>query len=93
MLSRHHRLQHLASAPGPALPLNSIPSRAKLPPKGFRRQRAPLTFSPFDIPNLDDNMLVSLTVGKIDAGVAVLLTEDKRLVGPSEFYYAMRTPP
>ena len=27
-------------------------------------------------------MLVSLTVGKVDAGVAVLLTEDKRLVGP-----------
>lgn len=26
------------------------------------------------------NMLVSLTVGKVDAGVAVLLTEDKRLV-------------
>jgi hypothetical protein len=26
-------------------------------------------------------MLVSLTVGKVDAGVAVLLTEDKRLVG------------
>jgi chitin biosynthesis protein CHS5 len=25
-------------------------------------------------------MLVSLTVGKVDAGVAVLLTEDKRLV-------------
>ena len=26
------------------------------------------------------NMLISLTVGKVDAGVAVLLTEDKRLV-------------
>ena len=25
-------------------------------------------------------MLVSLTVGKVDAGVAVLLTDDKRLV-------------
>ena len=25
-------------------------------------------------------MLISLTVGKVDAGVAVLLTEDKRLV-------------
>lgn len=25
-------------------------------------------------------MLVSLTVGKVDAGMAVLLTEDKRLV-------------
>jgi hypothetical protein len=25
-------------------------------------------------------MLVSLTVGKVDAGVAVLLTKDKRLV-------------
>jgi hypothetical protein len=25
-------------------------------------------------------MLVSLTVGKVDAGVAVLLTQDKRLV-------------
>jgi hypothetical protein len=29
-------------------------------------------------------MLVSLTVGKVDAGVAVLLTEDKRLVSPLE---------
>lgn len=28
-------------------------------------------------------MLVSLTVGKVDAGVAVLLTEDKRLVCPA----------
>jgi len=28
-------------------------------------------------------MLVSLTVGKVDAGVAVLLTEDKRLVSTS----------
>jgi len=28
-------------------------------------------------------MLVSLTVGKVDAGVAVLLTQDKRLVRPS----------
>jgi len=28
-------------------------------------------------------MLVSLTVGKVDAGVAVLLTDDKRLVSPS----------
>lgn len=27
-------------------------------------------------------MLVSLTVGKVDAGVTVLLTEDKRLVSP-----------
>lgn len=27
-----------------------------------------------------DEMLVSLTVEKVDAGVAVLLTEDKRLV-------------
>ncbi len=26
-------------------------------------------------------MLISLTVGKVDAGVAVLLTQDKRLVG------------
>jgi hypothetical protein len=25
-------------------------------------------------------MLISLTVGKVDAGVAVLLTQDKRLV-------------
>lgn len=32
----------------------------------------------------DGKMLISLTVGKVDAGVAVLLTEDKRLV---------RTPP
>ena len=27
-------------------------------------------------------MLISLTVGKVDAGVAVLLTQDKRLVCP-----------
>lgn len=26
-------------------------------------------------------MLIQLTVGKVDAGVAVLLTQDKRLVG------------
>jgi hypothetical protein len=30
-------------------------------------------------------MLISLTVGKVDAGVAVLLTEDKRLVRESYF--------
>lgn len=30
-------------------------------------------------------MLVSLTVGKVDAGVAVLLTEDKRLVKMPSF--------
>ncbi len=28
-------------------------------------------------------MLIQLTVGKVDAGVAVLLTEDKRLVSSS----------
>lgn len=28
-------------------------------------------------------MLISLTVGKVDAGVAVLLTQDKRLVSYS----------
>jgi len=34
-------------------------------------------------------MLVSLTVGKVDAGVAVLLTEDKRLVClPSRLQWA-----
>lgn len=26
------------------------------------------------------NMLISLTVGKVDAGIAILLTEDRRLV-------------
>jgi len=31
-------------------------------------------------------MLVSLTVGKVDAGVAVLLTEDKRLVRQSQHF-------
>lgn len=31
-------------------------------------------------PKTTSTMLVSLTVGKVDAGVAVLLTEDKRLV-------------
>lgn len=35
-------------------------------------------------------MLVSLTVGKVDAGVAVLLTEDKRLVRVPK---APRSPP
>lgn len=30
--------------------------------------------------HLTYNMLISLTVGKVDAGVAVLLTQDKRLV-------------
>ena len=29
-------------------------------------------------------MLISLTVGKVDAGVAVLLTEDKRLVSTTQ---------
>jgi hypothetical protein len=37
-------------------------------------------------------MLVSLTVGKVDAGVAVLLTEDKRLVSPSMPLSAQRNP-
>lgn len=32
------------------------------------------------IQNLSHEMLVSLTVGKVDAGVAVLLTDDKRLI-------------
>lgn len=32
----------------------------------------------------EPNMLISLTVGKVDAGVAVLLTEDKRLVSHLE---------
>lgn len=34
-------------------------------------------------------MLISLTVGKVDAGVAVLLTEDKRLVS---FHYTPMPP-
>lgn len=33
-------------------------------------------------------MLISLTVGKVDAGVAVLLTEDKRLVSHTSCRYA-----
>ena len=36
-------------------------------------------------------MLISLTVGKVDAGVAVLLTEDKRLVTPPSFWGAALT--
>jgi hypothetical protein len=36
-------------------------------------------------------MLVSLTVGKVDAGVAVLLTEDKRLVSCDTFQSATMT--
>ena len=39
-------------------------------------------------------MLVSLTVGKVDAGVAVLLTEDKRLVRHprTPYWYPMVSP-
>jgi hypothetical protein len=37
-------------------------------------------------------MLVSLTVGKVDAGVAVLLTEDKRLVSCDTSRIATTTP-
>lgn len=37
-----------------------------------------LTHNSLNVPT--STMLVSLTVGKVDAGVAVLLTEDKRLV-------------
>ena len=40
-----------------------------------------------------DAMLISLTVGKVDAGVAVLLTEDKRLVGPPHFPIGYFGPP
>lgn len=36
----------------------------------------------FDLQTGLSKMLVSLTVGKVDAGVAVLLTQDNRLVGP-----------
>lgn len=35
-------------------------------------------------------MLVSLTVGKVDAGVAVLLTEDKRLVCAHQSQYVQQ---
>lgn len=35
----------------------------------------------FASPDWTAKMLVSLTVGKVDAGVAVLLTQDNRLVG------------
>jgi len=38
-------------------------------------------------------MLVSLTVGKVDAGVAVLLTHDKRLVRSQLTLKAQRLPP
>jgi hypothetical protein len=43
-------------------------------------------------PTFAPKMLVSLTVGKVDAGVAVLLTEDKRLVSPSMPLSAQRNP-
>ena len=36
-------------------------------------------------------MLISLTVGKVDAGVAVLLTEDKRLVNSPSVWGAALT--
>jgi hypothetical protein len=52
------------------------------------RQLASSKHSPLDLnssttTNTTLKMLVSLTVGKVDAGVAVLLTEDKRLVSIS----------
>jgi hypothetical protein len=37
-----------------------------------------------------NKMLVSLTVGKVDAGMAVLLTEDKRIVRLHSVYNAHR---
>jgi hypothetical protein len=37
-------------------------------------------------------MLISLTVGKVDAGVAVLLTQDKRLVCALQFTVAEAIP-
>lgn len=40
------------------------------------------TQTTLQLPSSNPTMLVSLTVGKVDAGVAVLLTEDKRLVSP-----------
>jgi hypothetical protein len=40
----------------------------------------------------NSTMLVSLTVGKVDAGVAVLLTEDKRLVSCDTSQTATTTP-
>ena len=44
---------------------------------------------------LTGTMLVSLTVGKVDAGVAVLLTQDKRLVSlySSSIAWSMTIPP
>ena len=63
-----------------ALPESSAnASEFRLGWRGFGRlsQHHPFTLQ------LDKaRMLVSLTVGKVDAGVAVLLTEDKRLVMP-----------
>lgn len=45
-------------------------------------QHEQVTSSQDNTNSLTRAMLVSLTVGKVDAGVAVLLTEDKRLVRP-----------
>ena len=45
-------------------------------------QQEQVTSSQDNTNSLTRAMLVSLTVGKVDAGVAVLLTEDKRLVRP-----------
>lgn len=44
------------------------------------RQTKELYIQPLARQPTDTIMLISLTVGKVDAGVAVLLTQDKRLV-------------
>lgn len=51
--------------------------RLYLPSLTRRSVNTALNLQPSTQPHI---MLVSLTVGKVDAGVAVLLTEDKRLV-------------
>lgn len=65
---------------------STLPSLLRLPGHLLvtKRSQTSLICSLFDAPSLNSlpvsNMLVSLTVGKVDAGVAVLLTQDNRLV-------------
>ena len=60
-----------------------------IPVHGFQTLKSDISKRSISLLNLNATqncivaaMLISLTVGKVDAGVAVLLTEDKRLVGP-----------
>lgn len=79
---------HLPLSPDNGRPNKTISINSTLTPRGlffFSYLFSRLLISRTRIPN----MLVSLTVGKVDAGVAVLLTQDNRLVS-SRFPFAQR---